>query len=120
MVAANVAYSNADHTFWESTSQQLSQTFVIGMSKWGDWSEMESDWDEHISAGLGTIIKGLNQIDGIVPSEAEVMIGSAVNGVWSGWTSLDPRESVTTISISQNIGKTVLKEAIFVSFGGKN
>ena len=89
------------------------------MSQWGDWSEMESDWDEHISAGLGTIIKGLNQIDGIVPSEAEVMIGSAVNGVWSGWTALEPTENDTTSAISQTVGETVLREARAVSFGGQ-
>lgn len=119
MVTANAAYSNADHTFWESTSQQLSQTFITGMHKWNDWAEMESDWDEHISAGLETIIKGLNQIDGIVPSEAEVMIGSAVNGLWSGWTALEPTESATTLAISQTIGKTVFKEAKAISFGGQ-
>ena len=68
------AYSNADHTFWESTSQQLSQTFITGMHKWNDWAEMESDWDEHISAGLETIIKGLNQIDGIVPTLASILV----------------------------------------------
>ena len=117
IVTANAVYSNADHTFWESTSQQLSQTFITGMSQWDDWAEMESDWDEHISVGLETIIKDLNQIDGIVPSEAEAMIGKAVNGIWSGYTSLDPTEVATTTTISQTIGKTVLKEARAVSFG---
>ena len=119
IVTANAVYSNADHTFWESTSQQLSQTFITGMSQWDDWAEMESDWEEHISVGLETIIKDLNQIDGIVPSEAEAMIGKAVNGIWSGYTSLDPTEVATTTTISQTIGKTVLKEARAVSFGGQ-
>ncbi|MAA67988.1 MAG: hypothetical protein CL915_04310, partial [Deltaproteobacteria bacterium] len=119
MVTANAAYSNVEYTFWAETNKQLGQAFVTGMSRWQDWEEMESDWDEHISIGLTAIINDLNQIDGIVPSEAEVMIGSAVNGVWSGWTSLDPTESATTSAISQTIGKTVLREARTVTFGGQ-
>ena len=111
-MTANAAYSNAEHTFWEETNKQLGQAFVTGMSQWQDWQKMETNWDEHISVGLTAIINDLNQIDGIVPSEAEGMIGKAVNGVWSGWTSLDPTESTTTSAISQTIGKTVLKEAL--------
>ncbi len=118
-LTANAAYSNAERTFWEETNKQLGQAFVTGMSQWQDWQKMETNWDEHISVGLTAIINDLNQIDGIVPSEAEGMIGKAVNGVWSGWTSLDPTESATTSAISQSIGKTVLKEARTITFGGQ-
>ncbi len=120
LVTANAVYSNVDSTFWEVTNQQLGQAYVTGMSSWADWDRMETNWDAHLSRGLAEIINNLNKIDGVVTSEVEELISSAVSGIWMGWTYLEPKQISTTGEISKSIGQTVLKESRDFTIGGQS
>ena len=112
-------YTSAESSFWESMHEQIGEVMVTGMNNWNDWSSMESRWNNHLSAGISSIISNMKQIDGIVPSSAEGFVEKSVYGLFSGSTKLNPGNNTTIDGISESVGSALLESAKTVSFGNQ-